>query len=1318
MVDSLTLAARCAALQASVAVLDETPSDALCKLIDELSAIASDVATKEEALRVHEAALQEREARIDTKLELLAELKAENHRRQPDADDSIDHLPTPAKTITLNVGGTLFTTARETLLRIPGEYFLDLDPSTFPRIMKLLRTGFLPMDGLSEADEAELREMLDYLQIECPQPTPSAPPLRERDTIVRQTTTGWSNVLATTRERSFAVRVRLGAKIEVGFTTLKSFSPQIHRYTSAARGYFFNCETYDVYSQLTKRVPSGLDPSTPAGSVVLLVRHDRDRSCIQFRINGTALAMMLRVEAGDDGALFPIARISSTGAEVELLPFEDPLRGKAVDDASGHLRTSLVADCTAPPLRIDGIDGVVTWPLSPAHAAALAALDVNRGMVLPTAFSFAQPEQWRQAVKNVLRGQVAQVIIDADLVLSHLVVDSVGSSAALMPNEMPPDSFGYMILHLPSSYDGGDMAFTYSYATEKWTPDTTGMAMVTTFRDLVAASAPITHGVRMALVFRLVGQDEDEDMCPMPYNQEDGIDAFHQVAQRPLHTHHRIAYYDVDDPPCALDTPWTFETLGTYEAGLVHALLTTELFDVALVTFALESDDDVAFEKQLRRSHYVEYSDDDDDDDDDAYERKFKNQVATCTPHVACNVPAEVVAKVVGSGVDAFLFDNTPIDHHSFEAPPFALVFWLKRYRACILGLDVVFPLVQNAITNHAMDQPLLGLPSGRDALHGALGVFRRDDLVGFGEKSGLTTMCDILLALDDFELVVVFLRDAIFVRYDMPLRETAASIHACLARYGWSRLAPAMHGLLSRWHRTPAFRAPSWEYMDCDITPRLLTSLAGITTDAVCPPLDQPFVCEFIKGCYDHALRRPRFRPDSDMDPEDFRRFAANIVLLDWYLDEHVPHSVHGNYLSAFLPPSMLLAVDAFLYMRQPRSSTLLAVMKKLPPAKVLLYVPEALAVALKSQPTMVVDPYVHVIEIAFALFDAASVRYKPVGATIFASLVAVLERAGRCDATAFEKCWTHLFPASLAGTRQRLQERTSPLPDDLRTCIAALVAALAPTLSSEKDWQPTYTGCYKSWVQPGLLAVEVLATVDPAQVPALLHDWFEALDRDAPVADADDTFRRTLLFAPRTRYFVCGARDPTRELYYPLATLLEKVVPQHVVEIEHVVQRCFAVLGRVRTRAPRPDITDYVFNDIALDAAHCDMCARLAAFLTDGTQTRLHLPFGKSVCDRGRQCINANQHRLELAVGRRGSNDCVIKLQQHGGVDEDQLAAHVKAQQVDADDRARIAALDVILADALRRKAQNNSTNDDDDDDDKAVHHDRVKRPRRTTD
>ncbi|EQC26053.1 hypothetical protein SDRG_16119 [Saprolegnia diclina VS20] len=169
---------------------------------------------------------------------------------------------------------------------------------------------------------------------------------------------------------------------------------------------------------------------------------------------------------------------------------------------------------TAPLLRIDGIDGAITWPLAPAHAAALAALDAPNGTLLPTAFAFAQLAAWRQVVQNVLHQEVASAITDANIVLSHLVIDAVDTGAALLPTTMTDDTFGYTVLHLPSAYDGGEMAFRYGYMTETWTPDKCKVEMVTTFRDLVPASTPITRGVRMALVFRLDIIKGNEDMFP------------------------------------------------------------------------------------------------------------------------------------------------------------------------------------------------------------------------------------------------------------------------------------------------------------------------------------------------------------------------------------------------------------------------------------------------------------------------------------------------------------------------------------------------------------------------------------------------------------------------------------------------------------------------------------------------------------------------------------------------------------------------------------------------------------------------------------
>ncbi|KDO21621.1 hypothetical protein SPRG_12860 [Saprolegnia parasitica CBS 223.65] len=358
MVDGLTLHDRCAALQASVAtLLDETPSDALCKLIDELSAIASDVASKEEALRLHEAALQEREARIDGKLELLAELKAENHRRQPDADDSIDRLPTPAKTITLNVGGTLFTTARETLLRMPGsyfdamlssdhwlpnekgEYFLDLDASTFKRVIKYLRSGRLDVEGLTINQEADLREMLDYLQIqiESPAPAPSAPimslqwdprrcseqiQLADGNMLAKHPSRGWASVVASHPVTTFAVLVHLGVHaVEVGFLShLDETSPVPDR-NDATRGWFFSCRNATVYSHDEPRSNGLLDTKVPRLALLQVTWH-RLQQRISFAVDGVLLPTSLHNVVSDVN-LYPTVRLFSAGSNVRLIPVQE-----------------------------------------------------------------------------------------------------------------------------------------------------------------------------------------------------------------------------------------------------------------------------------------------------------------------------------------------------------------------------------------------------------------------------------------------------------------------------------------------------------------------------------------------------------------------------------------------------------------------------------------------------------------------------------------------------------------------------------------------------------------------------------------------------------------------------------------------------------------------------------------------------------------------------------------------------------------------------------------------------------------------------------
>ncbi|EQC37394.1 hypothetical protein SDRG_04998 [Saprolegnia diclina VS20] len=189
--------------------------------------------------------------------------------------------------------------------------------------MKLLRTGTLDVEGLTINQEADVREMLDYLQIqiESPAPVPSAPmaPLqwdpRRCSTKIQLAD---DNTLAA---HGPMVGTSSSRRNQLGFLPLDDETPPVPDRKSTTRGWFFSCADGRVFSH-DEAASISLVDTTVKRLALLQVTWHRLQQRISFAVDGVLLPMSLH-NVVSDVDLYPIVRLFSSGANVRLLPVQE-----------------------------------------------------------------------------------------------------------------------------------------------------------------------------------------------------------------------------------------------------------------------------------------------------------------------------------------------------------------------------------------------------------------------------------------------------------------------------------------------------------------------------------------------------------------------------------------------------------------------------------------------------------------------------------------------------------------------------------------------------------------------------------------------------------------------------------------------------------------------------------------------------------------------------------------------------------------------------------------------------------------------------------
>ncbi|CAK4474150.1 unnamed protein product [Aphanomyces euteiches] len=278
--------------------------------------------------------------------EQVAELKATMKEWNEMEHRIQQNIASMRQVVTLDVGGMIFKTSKENLLRDEGSYFhallgsglwkpdcgsdayfLDLPGAHhFHRIMDYLRTGVLSYSGLSEFDVAQLQSNLEYLNLERALAyLPSLwtwelsgnanglalSPCKRSVTVVKRDVRVSSSIMGNMPRKVFRICLEIGSSnIDIGLASRGSFNANATRHNES---FMIDMRSGALFSR-GKKLDNARSSMFMAGDH-LTVRQADDK--IYFEKNDKEIGVITEVDS--TLKLFPAATFYASGSKLTIV---------------------------------------------------------------------------------------------------------------------------------------------------------------------------------------------------------------------------------------------------------------------------------------------------------------------------------------------------------------------------------------------------------------------------------------------------------------------------------------------------------------------------------------------------------------------------------------------------------------------------------------------------------------------------------------------------------------------------------------------------------------------------------------------------------------------------------------------------------------------------------------------------------------------------------------------------------------------------------------------------------------------------------------